>query len=317
MKQALLPYLRTAKLLKLRAGARLRCVKPHAKRDRLPVRFIVGCGRSGTTVLGQLVSMNPRVHYLREPYHLWQAIDSRMDVTGLHSTPDDALLFFDQGDSTPEAREKFDKLIARSGHAESHECVIEKTPHNAARLGWIRAAVPNARVLHMVRNGLSVVRSIGRIASKPYYRLGFKPSYNQWWGTRSNKWNRLRREAADRGYFPNEVGLLQTNEQKGAYEWLVSIGEVDRWRETLGDQLLEITYSGLTEETKQTCERIAVHFDIPCDNQWVSRSSKLLSAERINTGGTLRLPRRMCQRFNEYQRRYGFAGRAEPIGVMG
>ena len=315
MKQALLPYLRTAKLLKLRAGARYRCVNPHAERDRLPVRFIVGCGRSGTTVLGQVVSMNPSVNYLREPYHLWQTIDTRMDVTGLHSSPEDSKLFFGRDDSTPEARAKFDKLIARSGRADEHECVIEKTPHNAARLGWIRAAVPNPSVLHMVRNGLSVVRSIGRIASKPYYRLGFKPSYNQWWGTRSNKWRRLSREAVERGYFPDEVNQLTTNEQKGAYEWLVSLGEVDRWRETLGDQLMEVTYTDLTEETEETCERIASHFEIPCNKRWVKRSKSLLSRERINKGSTLQLPRRMCARFNEYQQRYGFAGRAEPIGA--
>lgn len=317
MKQALLPYLRTAKLLKLRAGARFRCANPHAKRDRLPVRFIVGCGRSGTTVLGEVVSMNPSVNYLREPYHLWQAIDTRMDVTGLHSSPSDSMLFFDHEDSTPEARAKFDKLIARNGRADLHECVIEKTPHNAARLGWIRAVVPDARVLHLVRNGLSVVRSIGRIASKPYYRLGFKPSYNQWWGTRSNKWKRLSREAAARGYYPNEVGLLRTNEQKGAYEWLVSIGEIDRWRETLGDQLMEITYTALTEDTKATCERVATHFDIPCNTKWVERANTLLNRERVNTGTTLRLPKRMCDQFNAYQCRYGFAGRAEPIGAMG
>lgn len=317
MKQALLPYLRTAKLLKLRAGARFRCVMPHAERDRLPVRFIVGCGRSGTTVLGQVVSMNPSVKYLREPYHLWQTIDTRMDVTGLHSSPEDTQLFFEREDSTPEARVKFDKLIARSGRTQEHECVIEKTPHNAARLGWIRAAVPNASVVHMVRNGLSVVRSIGRIVSKPYYRLGFKPSYNQWWGTRSSKWKRLSREASARGYFPDEVGQLRTNEQRGAYEWLVSIGEIDRWRETLGDQLLEVRYTDLTMKTEETCEQIAAHFEIPCNKRWVSRANKILNQERINPGSTLRLPQHMCERFNEYQRRYGFTGRAEPIGVMG
>jgi hypothetical protein len=45
----------------------------------LPV-FIIGCGRSGTTILGQVLSAHPEVYYLFEPYHLWAAIDPMTDV---------------------------------------------------------------------------------------------------------------------------------------------------------------------------------------------------------------------------------------------
>ena len=33
-----------------------------------------------------------------------------------------------------------------------------------------------------------------------------------------------------RNYFAEEITLLQSYASKGAYEWLVSLGEIDRWR---------------------------------------------------------------------------------------
>ncbi|MFG0246923.1 MAG: sulfotransferase family protein [Phycisphaerales bacterium JB052] len=310
MKQLALPYLRTAKLIKLRRDARRQCASPHPESDRLPVRFVVGCGRSGTTILGKVLGANPSVYYMREPYHLWHAVDPRTDVTGLHSQPEGNRFFMDAGDLEAGVLDRYDRLIARSGRAAEHCCVIEKTPHNAGKLGWIQAIEPNARVLHIVRNGLSVVRSIDRLATKPTYKLAFRPGYNQWWGERNAKWTALSTEGPARGYFADEVGLLTDNDQRGAYEWLVSIGEIDRQREALGERLIEITYTQLTADPTATCRLIADHFEIPCTSEWTDEACEMLSAERKNSGHPLRLPPAMCAQFNTYQERYGFEGRA-------
>ncbi len=49
-----------------------------------PVVFLIGCGRSGTTILGKLFALHPQVHYLFEPYHLWAAIDPATDCINLY-----------------------------------------------------------------------------------------------------------------------------------------------------------------------------------------------------------------------------------------
>jgi len=248
--------------------------------------------------------------YLREPYHLWQAIDPRMDVTGLHSDPEDTRFFMEADDVTDRAKKRFEKTIARTGTKGAHQCVIEKTPHNAGKLGWIEGIEPGYKVIHIVRNGLSVVRSMHRLATKPTYRLAHKPNYNQWWGENGAKWKALEQEGPALGYFSDEIDQLKSNTQRGAYEWLVSIGEVDRWRDRLGDRLLEVTYTQLTSNPAETCRRIAEHFQIPATDEWIQLATEMLSSERVNEGDELVLPPMMAKQFNEYQQRFGFDGRA-------
>ena len=48
--------------------------------------YLIGCGRSGTTVCGRVLKNHPGVYYFYEPYHLWAAIDPTIDVLNLYHT---------------------------------------------------------------------------------------------------------------------------------------------------------------------------------------------------------------------------------------
>jgi len=100
--------------------------------------------------------------------------------------------------------------------------------------------------------------SIDRLASNQPYRMAGRADYNQWWGSNDLKWQRLQTEGPGRGHFTQiEVSQLTNNAQRGAYEWLTSLAEADRWRPVLGDRLLEITYPELTANPADTLARIA------------------------------------------------------------
>jgi len=260
-----------------------------------------------------MLALNPRVCYLFEPYHLWSLIDPRMDVTGLFTNPEEARWFFDDRDVNQRSRALYESLIARAGDVGRHDVVIEKLPHNACRLGWINEVEPEVRVIHIVRDGIDVVRSIDKLAERSDYRLLFRKHYNQWWGEKGAKWRALSREGPEHGYFQSEVGLLHSHTQKAAYEWVVSLGEVDRFRSTLGSRLLEFKYSSLVSDTKEICRDIADHFKIPADTVWIDRASQLITGERKNEGPPLSLPPQICEQFNAYQERFGFSGRALPV----
>lgn len=305
-----MPYLRTGKQWTLRARARLALLTP-SRPGTTPPGFILGCGRSGTTLLGRMFVEHPHVTYLFEPYHAWRVIDARTDVTGLHGSALDARYFLDAEDHTDRAQRRFDALIA--GAARPGNRVIEKMPHNVARIGWLESMTTNAAYLHIVRNGLAVARSIERLATNPTYKMAFRQSYNQWWGERDARWTHLRAGSVARGYFPAEVGQITTHAQRGAYEWIASLSEADRWRDTLGDRMIDVSYSDLTSDPATQLDRICAHFDLDAPDDWRTKAIDMVRAEQLPDDMTLDLPPEMTDAFNAYQDRFGFQGHARRL----
>lgn len=310
------PYARTAKLHALRRKASRLAKVPvaaeHGESPNLPPpAFIFACGRSGTTILGKLFGCHPEVAYLSEPYHCWATIDPALDVTNLHvRTP--PRLWWDESQATDTIRTRFARLILGERARQGRRVLIEKTPHNVYRVGLLEALTSGrANYIHIVRDGIDVARSIDRLASNQPYRMAGRSDYNQWWGSNGLKWQRLESEGPGMGHFSTEeVAQLKTNQQRGAYEWLTSLGEADRWRPVLENRLLEITYRQLTAEPRDTLTALAHHVGASAPQTWLDQASAMLSPERNNAGGQLPLPARLARQFNLYQERHGFENRA-------
>jgi hypothetical protein len=114
--------------------------------------ILVGTHRSGTTWLGEVLSRHPRLAYWVEPRHVW--------TWGNSYTPDDVLTADHATDRVKaHIRDAFAAFVADAGK----DRLAEKTPSNCLRLPFIRAVYPRARVLLLVRDGRSVLRSTDEI----------------------------------------------------------------------------------------------------------------------------------------------------------
>ncbi len=274
-----------------------------------PVAFIISCGRSGTTILGQVFARHPEVNYLFEPHHLWAAIDQRTDVLNLFHRVD-ACLFMDASHYSEQSQLRFNRLI-RAGHGSSRaKLVLEKAPLHAFRIGYLEALAPSCKFVHLVRDGVDVCRSINRLATSNCYKIAGKPALNQWWGIDYAKWRALKRDGTAAGYYANEVHYMEDHLSKGAYEWLVTLGEIERWREALGENLKELTYDALTTAPKSTLKGVCEFFEIDSPQPWLDEAVSEIGFPRHNKGAAVRLPPAMCEEFNRYQERYGFPNRA-------
>jgi len=114
--------------------------------------ILIGTHRSGTTWLGKVLSRHPRLAYWEEPRHVW--------TWGNSYTPDDVLTAANATDRVKKhIRETFAAFVA----AEGKDRLTEKTPSNCLRIPFIRAVFPEARILLVVRDGRSVLRSTDEI----------------------------------------------------------------------------------------------------------------------------------------------------------
>ena len=285
-------------------------LRSHGTTDRQSPIFIIGCGRSGTTLLGDLFSRHLQVTYLCEPYYLWAAVDPITDVLQLYSRGHHRCLL-DGSFVTAAAQERFRQLLA----APAGMTLVEKSPINSLRIGYLDALVPRARFVHIVRDGIEVVRSIEKVAQVTR-RMAFRQPLNDWWGVGDAKWASLVHDGRSAKYYPDEVERLSTDSQRGAYEWLISLREVDAWRTELGRRLSELRYQDLTKRPTEILETIAESMGLSCPASWLQEAAAEVKPARQNDGEPVALPPSMRANFNSYQERFGFRGRAVSISPL-
>jgi CelD/BcsL family acetyltransferase involved in cellulose biosynthesis len=288
-------------------GTRARIIARVPLRSALDVRapiFIIGCGRSGTSLLGKLFAMHPAVSYSEEPHDRWAAMEPATDFLQLYSRGEHHCLL-DASAVTATARRRFRRLMSAS----TGLTLVEKSSVNALRIDYLNALAPEARFVHIVRDGVEVARSIERIAAVTK-KLALRPPLNEWWGVCNVKWATLERDGRAGGYYPNEVGLLTTDAQRGAYEWLLSLREVQAWRACLGSRLYELRYRDLVDNPGETLRAVMDSLHLPCPEGWAERAAALVIPGTHRHGEAITLPGQMCADFNSIQEGFQFSGRA-------
>ena len=311
--QKLLPYARYIKYMRNLKRAKRDASNPSGGMPLvMPVSFIIGCGRSGTTITGKLLTQHKEVHYLREPYHLWRAIEPSTDMVQLFGDAGvEPRCIFDETDATANVKKRFNGCMqGEQARGTIQKKVIEKTPIHAMRIPLLHACSPDSQFVHLVRNGLDVVQSVDRLSKDSNFGVAGKGTWNRWWGRDKCKWDTLKRDAIRFGYFEDEVPELSTDIEMGALEWIVSLKEVQKHRDLLGDTLIEVTYQQLTTDTQDSFLTMTKHLGIEPYDEWMSVCLDTINPPRKYDVPSIQLPSNMCKVFNELQEHYGFEGRA-------
>jgi len=134
------------------------------------VAFIIGSPRSGTTILSEVLDRHPEIAQWYEPYFVW-AFHLDLKDTDVREA----------WEASPRVtrfvRREFRYFKERSGK----RIVIEKAPDHSFRIPFIQAVFPEARWIHILRDGRDVTLSIykewerrRRIVEKKDYALLYK-----------------------------------------------------------------------------------------------------------------------------------------------
>ena len=120
--------------------------------DSLYPIVIVGAGRSGTKMLRAVLTSHPDVVcFPTEINYIWRHGNRKMDTDELkpeHARPE----IIDY------VRRQFEQLSKKF----KSEIIVEKTCANSLRVDFVHTILPNARIVHLVRDGRAVAESARR-----------------------------------------------------------------------------------------------------------------------------------------------------------
>lgn len=211
--------------------------------------YIVGCGRSGTTFLGDLLSRYQGLVFLNEPRQLWIPLLPAMDVWSaaapkrqgrLTFTRAEALLEVPTLEAGGESRQLASTIcgayrdlaevvpVSTSKGAESlgpevgRVVIVEKFPEHAFRLEFLSSICGKGlgprrcKFIHMTRDGVDVARSVARFGNEA-----------SWYGVKGTKWQLL--SAFPLGLSADFSAHLESRDlgvrlfSRGLVEWALSL----------------------------------------------------------------------------------------------
>jgi hypothetical protein len=159
-----------------------------------PVVLVVGLQKSGTSLLLRLLSGTPK---FRNPVK-FEGKELWGDDPPFAPAAFPAGTFYQRegGDRGHElgAAEATDEVISHlrdglAGYAKPGRALVLKNPYNSVRVPWLRAALPDAHIVGVVRRPLPNVFSlVKKHAENPHVHRGPEEG---WWGVKPAGWRRL------------------------------------------------------------------------------------------------------------------------------
>ncbi len=200
-------------------------VTPVAKNTDQTPVFIVGMPRSGTTLVEQILASHPEVHGAGEVPYLYEAVTG-MTIYNPQDLPAPQLLgLANTGALDTAARHYLDRL---SQAAPGAARITDKLPGNILQVGMIARLFPRAHIIHIRRDAMDTCLSC----------------FTQNFGER----------------------LPFTADQDHLAAYYAAYDRLGRhWNDTIGPQLLELSYEDLIANTERESRRLLDFIGLPWD----------------------------------------------------
>lgn len=250
---------------------------PALKKVRAPI-FILGTGRSGTTILGVVLSMHREVGFLNEPKALWHSLRQDEDLIGSY-TRGAARYRLGAEEATPTLIEGAQRIYGAYLAATLCSRVVDKYPELIFRVPFVKAIFPDARFLFLSRDGWDTCSSIEQWS----VRLGetVNGERHDWWGVNGRKWellvSQIVPEHVDLAPYKAELLALQDHRAMAAVEWIVTMREGLALLKRDPGSVMHVPYEELCAQPEAMARRIADFAGLAEDECYLRYARKVLS----------------------------------------
>jgi len=246
--------------------------------------IIIGAARSGTTLLGELLSRHVDIAYWVEPKYIWRYGNPMAQTDERHAE-----------EATPAVRRyirsTFASFVARR---EGHR-FMEKTPTNCFRVPFIQKVLPDAQFVHLIRDGRDVAFSAREkwtsppkkealwrrltsfeipLRDAPFYAVDFLRDVIG------------RQVQPDQGYLwgPHIEGLRAIRDRHGvlyacAVQWKESVrAALDGLTAVPTAQHCTVRFESLVHEPEDVVGRLLQFLELPCDDAMIAHAVETVDA---------------------------------------
>lgn len=249
---------------------------PKMKKVVKPI-FILGIGRSGTTIIGVLLSMHKDVGFLNEPKAAWHFFHGEEDLIGTYSMKP-AHYRMNAADVKPFTIQRAHKLYGNYLAFGMANRVVDKYPELLFRHSFVEKIFPDAKFLVIVRNGISVVRSVAKWSAENTRRMNGE--IHNWWGRDNRKYfylvDQLAKDEESFHGHEKEIRDFTREEDKAAVEWILNMRESILLEKQHPENVMLFRYEDLIEEPRQMLNKIEVFSELAHDEKMIAYAESVL-----------------------------------------
>lgn len=256
------------------AWLKLLSVIPGRPSVKSPI-FVLGLGRSGTTILGMLLSAHRDVGFLNEPKAVWHCVDPRHDLNDNYSKGIGQYRL-----SQPSVRgvgyahRIFGRYLSLVGASR----LVDKYPEMIFRVDFLLSIFPDAKLVFISRDGRSATQSIVKWSQRLGVKIGGR--VDDWWGRNDAKWHCLRDQVLKVDpYFSTVRELLDEDLDhcnRAALEWVATMREGLKESLRLPDKVYRIEYEKLIKCPVEELDRLLGFCGLERDSAVIDYASKVL-----------------------------------------
>ena len=221
--------------------------------------FIIGCGRSGTTILGNTLSQHNQIKYLNERRDLWHKSYPEFDIWNRKKKK--LKIYADEKDFILRKHKKLSFLFFKEQVLSESKILLEKLPINSFRLNFLEKSFPNARYIYLTRNGLEVSRSIEKSIKN-----------GNWF--RNNNLLEL-------------YDIEPSDYNRGIWEWKLSIDHSDQFfRNIDSHRFIHLSYKDFIESPNNKVRDIFDFLELDYTDNLIKKISKKIKRKSLEVTKT-------------------------------
>ena len=237
--------------------------------------FITGTGRSGSTILGLVLSMHPEIGFLNEPKALWFTANSKDDLIGSYSK-DTASYYMNALDATPKIASTVKSIYSSFLQRSNSKRIVDKFPEMIFRIEYLNKIFSNPKYIFLFRNPWSTIASTATWSDS--HAVATKNE--DWWGVNNRKWELLVEQVVTLdphlSAYKDTIKLFTSQTDKAAVEWIVTMNTGLKMLNLYPDKIIPVRFEDLSENPEKKLRTICDFIDLKPTEIFINFSKKII-----------------------------------------